>query len=557
MDTHSLEIKCVSSLTKVFPDSALTESDICHTAQVLLNETASFQIAYRADCLVKRLHLKIDAGALPVTPVLQKVELVPSEMPGYGDEDDFVLKTSPGLFPDVLLPFSEAEELYAYPNQWRCIWVTLSAAPDAAPGTYPLHISISGTDDSTFGANRKWYGEETFTLSVLPAKLPEQKIAHTEWFSTDCLSTWYHAKPLSDRWWELVNSYLKNAADHGINMILTPVFTPPIETKIGSERLTVQLMNIVKTGDQYDFDFQNLEKWISIALASGIHYFEMPHLFTQWGAKFTPKIIVTENGETKKLFGWQVASEDPSYRNFLSQFLPALISCLEKYLDSDQVFFHISDEPGEDSLERYQRLSKLVRDLIGDYPLMDALSEYTIFEKSLLNPPVTVLDTVNNFLEKQVRPLWVYYACLENKNYIPNRFFAFPSLRNRIIGIQLYKFQIQGFLHWGYNHWYSGLSVKELDPFTNTDSDACFPSGDAFLVYPGENGPINSIRIEVLREAFQDYRALTLLESLTDREHVLSILEADIPPITFTEYPHDPVWLIDVRERINQAILHA
>lgn len=45
------------------------------------------------------------------------------------------------------------------------------------------------------------------------------------------------------------------------------------------------------------------------------------------------------------------------------------------------MFFHISDEPGEDSLERYGRLSAFVKNLIGAHPIMDALSEYALFEK--------------------------------------------------------------------------------------------------------------------------------------------------------------------------------
>lgn len=135
---------------------------------------------------------------------------------------------------------------------------------------------------------------------------------------------------------------------------------------------------------------------------------------------------------------------------------------------------------------------------------MDALSEYALFEKSTLTIPVTATDAIEPFIEKNVENLWAYYACLQYQDSLSNRFFALPSNRNRILGIQLYKHNIKDFLHWGYNHWYSGLSEKKINPFLNTDAGACFPSGDAYLVYPGKHGPVNSIRIEVLREAFQD-----------------------------------------------------
>src|SRR5690606_38890715 len=100
---------------------------------------------------------------------------------------------------------------------------------------------------------------------------------------------------------------------------------------------------------------------------------------------------------------------------------------------------------------------------------------------------------------------------------VSNRFFSLPSVRNRIIGVQLYKFGIQGFLHWGFNFWYSQYSVKAIDPFRVTDAGGAFPSGDAFVVYPGPEGPLDSIRWEVFREALQDMRALELLEQLAGK----------------------------------------
>jgi hypothetical protein len=130
-----------------------------------------------------------------------------------------------------------------------------------------------------------------------------------------------------------------------------------------------------------------------------------------------------------------------------------------------------------------------------------------------------------------------------------------PSFRNRVLGIQLYKYKIAGFLHWGYNFWYSQHSRKAIDPFKNTDANYSFPSGDAFLVYPGEDGPIESIRLEVLNEALQDLRALQLLESIVGREQVLTLLEEGLDhEITFEQYPQDQEWYLQKRGQINDKI---
>ena len=131
-----------------------------------------------------------------------------------------------------------------------------------------------------------------------------------------------------------------------------------------------------------------------------------------------------------------------------------------------------------------------------------------------------------------------------------------PAERNRIIGYQLYKFDVKGFLHWGYNFYYSRFSKRLIDPFTEPDADGKFPSGDSFVVYPGKNNmPLDSTRLHVFFDGLQDLRALRLLESLVGREKAVSVLESGLEkPLTFSEYPHSAEWLLQTRERINSEI---
>ena len=54
-----------------------------------------------------------------------------------------------------------------------------------------------------------------------------------------------------------------------------------------------------------------------------------------------------------------------------------------------------------------------------------------------------------------------------------------------------------GLLRWSYNDW-------PEDPYAHPEWGD-WPTGDTFLVYPGENGPVSSLRWEQLREGIQDY----------------------------------------------------
>ena len=89
----------------------------------------------------------------------------------------------------------------------------------------------------------------------------------------------------------------------------------------------------------------------------------------------------------------------------------------------------------------------------------------------------------------------------------------------------MYLHGIKGFLHWGFNFYNSQYSISHIDPFFNTHASYAFPSGDAFLVYPGpDEKPMSSIRAQVQREALDDLNALTTLESVIGRERVVALI---------------------------------
>jgi hypothetical protein len=240
----------------------------------------------------------------------------------------------------------------------------------------------------------------------------------------------------------------------------------------------------------------------------------------------------------------------------LQAFVPVLINKLAEYgYDRRHIYFHVSDEPSLDNMAQYENARGQIIDLIEGCPSIDALSSYEFYQKGLVAEPVVANDHIQPFLDNKVPGLWMYYCCAQCVD-VPNRFFAMPSARNRIIGVLMYLYDIKGFLHWGYNFYNSQLSLAHINPFVNTHAGYAFPSGDTFLVYPGDGGkPLSSIRGEVLREAFDDYAALKRLEQLTSREYVESVIYDGVPyTMTFKEYPKEAGYLIKLRERVNDAI---
>lgn len=543
--TNDITLFQVSSLEKVYLDYTLPKEEL-KKASALKNERFSYQIAYRGNKNYMRHDMKIKVDS----PLSQFINItmvgnVPTEYPIRVESDEHYEKYQPGLFPDVLYPI-EDDTIEITCSVWHSLWISVELDGSVGKGIYPIDIVLSDGEVEC---------STHFELEVIDALLPEQEMIFTQWFHADCIADYYKIDVWSEKHWELIDKFMALATKNGINMMLTPIFTPPLDTNIGGERTTVQLLDIEKDGDNYTFGFEKLKRWIDICRKNGVKYFEMAHLFTQWGAEATPKIIAKENGEEKRIFGWDVSSTSKEYELFLRSMLPALSEFLKKEGVAEHTFFHISDEPhGEEHQEKYKKFKELVKELIPEYTITDALSEYAFYEKGITDLAIPSSNHIEPFIENNVPNLWAYYCCSQAVD-VSNRFMAMPSYRNRIIGTHFYKFDIKGFLHWGYNFYNSALSKKKINPFLITDAINTYPAGDCYSVYPGEDGPIESLRIVVFTEALQDLRALKMLEKYIGKEETVKLMESMAGmEIRFAKYPHTPDYILKLRETVNRMI---
>lgn len=550
-----LQLIPLSSLVKVFPD---TRPDGWYRGgSVLRNDRLSFQVAYcgSRDLPAQEYSLSVSS---PLKPYLsaRQVGVLPAEFLAYSRRDENYLRTTPGLYPDPLYPLLRGGQnqpvVEVLPGRWHSLWFTLEIPDSAAlsAGTYSVTIELLPSEPDAKASS----ASVTLEFQLLDAALTPDcfSLLYTNWFHADCLASVYKVPVFSPRHWELMEAFIRTAAKNGMNMILTPAFTPPLDTPVGGERLTVQLVEVYKAGEHYTFGFDKLGRWIDLCRRAGITHFEHSHLFTQWGAKAAPKIMGWENGEYKRLFGWDTPADGEAYASFLHQYLPAVISFFREKGVDRQVWYHISDEPTLDNLDGYARAWAVVREELKGYEIFEALSSLEVYEKGYVTTPIPSTDHILPFLGRTDR-LWTYYCGLQSVD-LSNRFFSIPSARNRILGVQLYKYDIKGFLQWAFNFYYTVLSKKLANPFQTADAYGQIPAGSAYMVYPGEDGPIESIRLAVFFEAIQDCAALRLLESRIGREETLQLIDDGIEPITFTRYPHDDNYLLGLRQRVNRRL---
>lgn len=558
---NNCEFFLIDSMEKIFPDAkdmeCIQKKHRLDKMTIYKGERAAFQLVYYKE--KGNNHFSDGSGFyyeivnVPCKARVREIQLVPSDFPCYDIADEWYITEKPGLYPDLLLPH-ESNFVKFISGQYRSLWIDFPKTEDASEGIYDITVNI-------YKENPKETKTEPlksfhFELKILSEKLEKQKLIHTEWFHTDCIADYYKVPVFSEEHWDAIEKQLAICGEElGINMILTPVFTPPLDTEIGGERTTVQLVDVTKYEDgKYEFDFSKLKRWCEICKKHEIEYLEIPHLFTQWGAKAAPKVVVKVNGKDEKLFGWHTSALSEEYQRFIKQFIPSLQQFLLACgYDKEHIYFHISDEPNNDNLESYKAASDSVIHLFDGWNVIDALSEYTFYEQGIVKHPVAANNHIGPFLKNNVKNVWVYYCCAQSVD-VPNRFFAMPSYRNRIMGVLMYIFNIEGFLHWGFNFYNSQCSRRHINPFYVTHADYAFPSGDAFLVYPGENNePYSSIRAEVQRQALDDLRALTLFEKRIGREKVLEIIkEGWEGEPSFENYPHQDDYVKKLRERMTE-----
>lgn len=538
-----LQCKMLSSLTKVFADREPVGEKL--PLSILRGETASCQVAVRSWGTIR-----ITASAPGFRVTVREACQVPVGFPCPADiEDDDYLRKTPGLYPDLLRPLSSDGERPRTVGWWTSYWIDAEPEEKTSGGDHTLTVRVTGGEEESF--------EETVTIHLVDAALPEQKLIHTEWFHGDCLADYYGVEALSEEHWVILEKFIHSAARMGINMILTPILTPALDTVVGGQRTTVQLVDVFVENGAYRFGFEKLERWVNLCRECGIAYFEMAHLYTQWGSNRAPKVMAKVDGEYKQIFGWDTEGTGEAYRAFLAAFLPALTEKLEAWGVAEYCRFHVTDEPSENFLPCYLQEKAQAAPYLKDFKMMDALSEFAFYEQGAVEYPVVASNSgdLPQFLAAEMPELWLYYCCGQTKD-VSNRFIAMPSARTRILGVQLYRYKVAGFLQWGFNFYNSVLSLKRINPYEITDADGAFPAGDPFIVYPGENGePLESIRYMTVRQALHDLRALQLLESLAGRETVEAIIAEGLEEeLTLTNYPRDNAWLHFLRQRVNEEI---
>ena len=565
-----LKTKLISSLGKIFPDEIIGQK--LSSATLLKNEPFSFQVAFKNDDNFNEatlVYVRVETD-LNINLISEYSEgYVPVLRADFPDSDNYFERKIPGLYPDMLFRRKTNADIIDDGQWWAPRWTEqnqkhlLESVKDSYKGLW-FTINENGEDIDAGkhyikiifydASNQECISEEKLDIEIIDAKLPEQTLLYTSWFHCDCLSDIYDVEMFSEDFFNIMRSFVTEAAKTGMNMIMLPAFTPPLDTTPGRERKTTQLVKIEKNGYEYSFDFSLMKKYIDICRECGINNFEHNHLFTQWGAKHAPKIMANVDGNYVQIFGWETDSTSEEYAAFLICYLRALKPFLRNMNLENNIMFHISDEPNIKYISFYENALKVIREEIKDYPCGDALSSFDYYKKGYSKRPIVAVNSpeIDDFVAN-CNDYWVYHTSAELTDNSSSRVIPIPSARNRVIGIQMYVGNAKGFLHWGYNYYYGILSHGVFNPMINPCGYNQL-AGASYIVYPDTNGKaIPSLRMKVFYEAVNDYRALQTLERLIGRRQVVDFINATAGKVDYKYSPSNEE-LFELRQKINNEI---
>ncbi len=437
---------------------------------------------------------------------------------------------NPGLTPENALPH--------FPERWGPYWIYDCVRTrgerlhpkDGVAGLYVLvRIPAGAAVGRLEGTLRVGELSIPIRLQVHRAVVPDEtQLKFINGYNRRCVAQFHHLDPESPAFDAMDTAYLTMLRRMHQNMLYAPAAAV---TELGDNR--------------YAFDFAPLEAFISKTWNLGFRYYNLGGI----GGRRSWK-------ESTILVHGMPAMGYEAYR-YMAQYLPALQDFLERHGWLEHCYLGIADEPNEANATEFRALAGIVRKLAPRIKLQDAMSYGPIHGALDVWIPLNSeyqehREQIETFREGGDE-IWHYVCCGPRLHGYINRFMDIPLLATRYLFWGNYAYDLKGYLHWAANSYQPGQ-----DPFLqnnpehhNADSMTILPPGDTHLIYPGEDGPWMSLRLEAQRESAEDYELLTML-ARKDRAAADALCAQCFT--SFNQVEYDPNRFKAVRTQLLEAL---
>ncbi len=251
------------------------------------------------------------------------------------------------------------------------------------------------------------------------------------------------------------------------------------------------------------YDFSEIDKRLEYLFAKGMNAFIMgtaPNLRRRGKDRYTPE--------------------------FISQFtamLKAYADHLKKKGWLDKAYVYTYDEAPRRHWGEVRKIAKAIKRAVPGLKIIQCLNQ-----PAGVRALADVIDVFDIYiaqyhktgvaeLQRRGTEVWLAVCCYPMDR--PNLFIEYPLIDARLIPLFCWKYKAAGFEYWSPASW--GKNVRRSGKGPMWPEIPWDPNtfgrynGDGYLIYPGPGGmPYPSLRLEALRDGFEDYEYLWLLRTL-------------------------------------------
>ena len=511
----------------IYPDTTIIESNEINL-YVARGSDVCFQVLtdYMAS---EGEQVKVSTEGLPVGCELVIYQLLPAHVGENSDRKmlttkdyesvrDFVTRKAPFDVYEITRPLQEGK----LTEGRAAFFIRLNIPYDETPGIYTGTVMLNvGTEVLKIALSLKVYQTQ------IPA-LSEANFHMVNWIYYESMAKQHHVTLWSDEYYTILKAYLKNELDMRNDYLMIPSGEPIRDEK----------------GQVVDFDFSEVEKVGNMALSMGFAYIMGGFVarFEQW-----------DDNDHFLLWDREVGVTTIEGFRQLRLYFARAWECVCKNGWQQQYMQCLVDEPQFPNSLAYRALSGICRQNMPQIQIHDPVETTDIF--GALDVWVVKQATYEQYLDTYRRlqemgeEVWLY-TCGFPGGSVMNRVIDLPLTVSRLPMWLCYKYDTQGFLHWGYNEHNPEL---EKETCYRVEEGVYYPPGNSFVVYPGDGEPYYGVRGHAQRSGAYDYE---LFYQLGLRENGKQIAKELIEKVcrSFDDYNPSASLLDEIRHELLELL---
>ncbi len=373
----------------------------------------------------------------------------------------------------------------------RGVWVQVDVPQNATPGIYLGKVTVSAKGCTSATRDIKLIVSD----HVLPT--PDKWKIHLDlWQHPQAVARWHDVKPWSPEHFALLRPLMKRLAE------------------AGQKCITCTVLDEAWNAQTYDW-FPGMVRWIRGA--DGVMRYDYTVL-DAWIRFMHDEIGIRDQISCYTMIPWHLSVKfydeatqsydsikakpgTPEYEALWTPFLRDFHQHMQARGWAEKTCIAIDERP-----DAYVRAAmQLVKENAPSFRVASAVDKPSELTREVYNisPVITHAGTALGELLKERKAagkITTFYVCLHPLK--PNTYTYSPPAEAEWLGFFAAANHLDGFLRWAYNSW-------NRNPFESTDF-VHWPSGDCFLVYPGN---LSSIRFERLRDGIENYEKINLLRA--------------------------------------------